>query len=81
VNLFAVFPSGPVSLSFSGLTQALQKAGIMEALHASMGFLILAASIAVPILSFKQRVKSTRITSLMELAAVASPQHQRPRSR
>ena len=72
VNLFAVFPSGPVSVSLGGLTQALQNAGIMEVIHASLGFFTVAVSVVVLTLSFKKRVNSLRVTSLIGLAAIAS---------
>lgn len=72
VNLFAVFPSGSVSISFGGLIRALENAGLMELFHASLGVLLLAVSVAVLILSFRTKLKSIRISSIIGLAAVAS---------
>ena len=72
VNLFAVFPTGPVSNSLSGFAQALQQAGLAETFHASLGFLILALSVIVLVLSFTQKLASVRITSILALIAVVS---------
>ena len=72
VNLFAVFPSGPVTASFSGFSQALQAAGFGEVFHASLGFLLLATSVVILILSLRQKRKSLGITSILAFSAVVS---------
>ena len=72
VNLFAVFPSGPVKVSFSGLTWALESAGFMEVFHASLAAAILATSIFIVILSFRTKAKSLSVPSIFGLAAVVS---------
>ena len=72
VNLFVVFPSGPVSISLSGLIQALEGAGLSVVFHAALGFSILATSVIVLILSLRTKVKSISISSIMGLAAITS---------
>jgi hypothetical protein len=72
VNLFAAFPSGPVSASFSGLTQAVQKAGIATAFHAFSGFWIIALAIFVLAISLRLKLTSIRITSIIAFIFVVS---------
>jgi len=72
VNLFAVFPSGQVKVSFGSLIGALQSAGFMEVFHASLAVAILATSIIVVLLSFRARAKSLTIPSILGLVAVVS---------
>lgn len=72
VNLFSAFPSGSVALSFSGLINALQGAGLLTVFHASLGVLILATSVIVLILSLRTKMKSISIFSILGLFAVAS---------
>ena len=72
VNLFAIFPVGSVHFSFGGLIKALEGAGSMEVFHASLAALILAASIFIVILSFREKTKSLSIPSIVGLAAVVS---------
>ena len=72
VNLFAVFPSGPVKISFGGLIGALEGAGFMEVFHASLAVAILATSIFIVILSFRAKAKSLSVPSILGLAAVVS---------
>jgi hypothetical protein len=64
VNLFAVFPNGPVVYSFIGLTQALTGAGEMEVYHAVEGSILAVISILIFVLSFTSGVsRGTRIFS------------------
>ena len=72
VNLFAVFPSGSVSILFGSFIRALEGAGLAEVFHASLGISLLAASVVVLILSFRSKAKSLCISSIIGLAAVAS---------
>ena len=72
VNLFAVFPSGPVKTTVGGLVAALESAGIAEVFHASLAFAILAVSILDVLLSLMHKAKSLRVASILGLAAVVS---------
>lgn len=72
VNLFSVFPTGAVDFSANGLLQAVQKAGQIPVYHTLEGFLLVAFSLVVLILSLKTKVKSVQVFSILGLAAVVS---------
>ena len=71
-NLFSVFPTGAVNFSAEGLLLAVQKAGQIPVYHAFEGFLIVAFSVVVLILSLRIKVKSVQLSSILGLAAVVS---------
>jgi hypothetical protein len=72
VNLFSVFPTGAVNSSANGLLQALQKAGQIPVYHAFEGFLLVAFSLVVLILSLRTKAKKIQVSSILGLAAVVS---------
>ncbi|HMK94692.1 MAG TPA: hypothetical protein VK536_04745 [Candidatus Limnocylindrales bacterium] len=72
MNLFSVFPTRPVSTSFSGFFQALQKAGDIPLYHALEGLLLIAFSLIILALSIKIRIKSVQVSSILALTAVVS---------
>ena len=72
VNLFAVFPSGTVDISFSGFSKALTDAGIMEVIHGSLGFLILGTSLVVLVISLRSKATKVKVASVLGLSAVLS---------
>jgi len=53
VNLFAVFPSGPVSRTLGGFADALINAGRMEVTHAILGVSLAALAITTLIIAFR----------------------------
>jgi hypothetical protein len=61
-----------VNPSASGLVEALQKAGQIPVYHAFEGFLLVALSLVVLILSLRTKAKSLQVSSILGLAAVAS---------
>jgi hypothetical protein len=72
VNLFSVFPIGAVNSSFSGMLIALEEAGQLPFYHAFEGFLLVAFSLVVLILSFQTKIRNAKIASIVALAAVVS---------
>jgi hypothetical protein len=75
VNLFAVFPQGPVS-NIGGAVQALDSVGWVSPLalfHGIDGVVILLLSIGVSAVAFRRtRMRSLRVVSLLGLLSVIS---------
>ena len=73
VNLFAVFPNGPVSHTLSGFTQALVKAGRMEVFHAIVGTILAAIAITILFIVFRFNVgRGARICAILGFLAIIS---------
>jgi hypothetical protein len=73
VNLFAIFPTGSVSHTFTGLTKALASAGRIEVSHAILGTVLLVIAIAILVVVFRFAVnKGVRIWAVLGFLAVCS---------
>jgi len=72
INLFSLFPIGPVNFSLNGLFQALQVAGFFPVYHASEGILLFAFSFLVLIFALKTKKKGIVIISIIGSSAVIS---------
>ena len=73
VNLFAIFPSGPVGLTVGGFAQALINAGRMEVTHAILGALLAALAIAILFIAFHfDASRGVRICAVLGFLAVIS---------
>lgn len=72
-NLFAVFPTGTVAPSVSGILSALYGGGILPLYHALEGLALILISISILILSFRSYTpRSFRVCVIVGFAAIVS---------
>jgi heme A synthase len=73
VNLFAVFPSGPVSRTLGGFTRALINAGRLEVTHAILGVTLACLAIAIVIIALRTNTsRGVQVWTIVALLGVLS---------
>jgi hypothetical protein len=73
VNLFALFPNGPVRRTLDSFFRAIKATGNMEITHAILGALLLLFAIAILVVVFRGVVSiGARICAIIGLIAILS---------